>query len=202
MPPFTDAPKDEWRRWALERRRARTGEAITAARAAITAHLSPRLADLREVCCYLPLPTEPLDPGLPAALVTAGIRVLVPIARPDAPLDWAEYRIGDSPCVGPLGIPEPADAHVDREGALLGVDAVLVPALLVDSRGVRLGRGGGHYDRSFAGSLGRVPQRIAVLFDDERVPRLPVEGFDIPVHAVVTPTGGVKDFAPQRRSED
>lgn len=203
MRPPTDAPKDAWRRWALDRRRARSPEVISTARAAITAHLLIRLADHHAVCCYLPLRTEPLDPALPAALVTAGIRVLVPLTRPNAPLEWTEYRISDRVLAGPFGVPEPADPQIAPAETVAGVDAVLVPALLVDARGARLGRGGGHYDRSFAGSaLGRAPQRIAVIFDDEQVPRLPVEECDIPMTAVVTPTGGVQDFSPEHAADD
>lgn len=195
MRPTIDAPKDAWRRWALDRRRARTDHDIAAARAAITAHLLTRLSGRRGVCCYLPLCTEPLDPELPAALVASGTRVLVPVTRADAPLGWAEYRIDDLLPVGPFGIDEPTGPQVGRGEGLDGVDVVLVPALLVDSRGGRLGRGGGHYDRSFAGQLGRVPLRIAVLFDDELVAALPVAEFDMPVHAVVTPSGGVQEIA-------
>jgi len=68
---------------------------------------------------------------------------------------------------------------------------VLVPALLVDARGVRLGRGGGHYDRTLPGLQGKL---IAVVFDDEFVPELPAEERDVRMTAVVTPAGGVRQF--------
>jgi 5-formyltetrahydrofolate cyclo-ligase len=73
---------------------------------------------------------------------------------------------------------------------------VLVPALAVDAEGHRLGRGGGHYDRSLAlrpdrGASG-AGALIAVLFDGERVPILPFDAHDVAVDAVVTPTGGVQ----------
>lgn len=60
---------------------------------------------------------------------------------------------------------------------------VLVPAMAIDRRGARLGRGGGYYDRflsSFAGyKIGIVP---SVRF----LPQVPVETHDQGVDAVAT----------------
>jgi 5-formyltetrahydrofolate cyclo-ligase len=77
-----------------------------------------------------------------------------------------------------------------------GVDAirtaalVIAPALAVDRvTGVRLGRGGGFYDRALAhaapGAL-----LVAVVHDEELVDALPAEPHDRPVDAVVTPSLG------------
>ena len=93
---------------------------------------------------------------------------------------------------GPRGLLEPG-------GPTLGVDAiatadlVLAPGLAVDPSGMRMGKGGGCYDRA----LGRVPVGTpvcVVLYDHERVDRVPSEPHDRPVNAVVTPTGS--DAAP------
>lgn len=180
--------KNDWRRFALARRRARSADEIAAARRAIGGHLRTYLAGADLVGCYLPLPTEPLDPGLPAALQAAGARVLLPLTRPEAPLEWAEYAGDVAARRGPFGIDEPAGVALGA-AAIAAANFVLVPALLVDSRAVRLGRGGGHYDRTLLVVRG---ERIAVLFDDELVEELPAEEFDVPVTAVVTPSGGVR----------
>ena len=91
------------------------------------------------------------------------------------------------PLEGRRGLLEPG-------GPTLGVDAigtadlVLAPGLAVDPRGMRMGKGGGCYDRA----LGRVPVGTpvcVVLFDHERVDRVPSEPHDRQVNAVVTPTG-------------
>ena len=63
-----------------------------------------------------------------------------------------------------------------------------MPALAVDRRGMRLGRGGGCYDRA----LGRVPRGTpvcALLHDGELLDEVPCEPHDRPVTHVVTPTG-------------
>ncbi len=73
------------------------------------------------------------------------------------------------------------------------VDVVLVPALAVATDGTRLGRGGGSYDRALA----RVPSATpvaALLYDTEVVVHLPSEPWDLPVRAVVTPSGGWRDL--------
>jgi 5-formyltetrahydrofolate cyclo-ligase len=64
-----------------------------------------------------------------------------------------------------------------------------MPALSVDRAGVRLGRGGGYYDRAL---LHARPDAVlvALVFDDEFVDELPAEPHDRRVTAVVTPSGG------------
>ena len=72
--------------------------------------------------------------------------------------------------------------------AVATADAVLVPGLAVGADGLRLGRGGGSYDRA----LGRVPVgtfTCVLLYDDERLPVVPAEPHDRPVAAAATPAG-------------
>lgn len=181
--------KQAWRRLAIDRRRRRTRSEIDAAREAIAGHLALHLAGSAAlVAGYLPLPSEPMHPGLALMLQQAGTRVLLPLTRPDAPVDWAEYS--DDVRRGRFGIDEPTGPPLGSDAVKLA-DAVLVPALLVDARGVRLGRGGGHYDRTLPGLPGEL---IAVVFDDEWVLELPAEEHDVPMTAVVTPSGGVRQF--------
>jgi 5-formyltetrahydrofolate cyclo-ligase len=72
---------------------------------------------------------------------------------------------------------------------------VLVPALAVDRGGHRLGRGGGHYDRTLALlsrlRAERLPPRIALVYDEELLDAVPVDQLDQLVTAVITPSSGV-----------
>lgn len=68
---------------------------------------------------------------------------------------------------------------------------VLIPALAVDRRGVRLGQGAGYYDRTL-GMVDAAARRIVVVRDDEVVERLPEEPHDIRMNWVLTPEGGVR----------
>jgi 5-formyltetrahydrofolate cyclo-ligase len=71
---------------------------------------------------------------------------------------------------------------------------VLVPGLAASPTGMRLGRGGGSYDRA----LGRVPVgtfTCALLYDDEVDRDVPTEPHDRAVSAVATPSG-IRRFQP------
>jgi 5-formyltetrahydrofolate cyclo-ligase len=187
------AAKTRLRTRLIESRRGRSDAAREAARAANGAHLLAALADVTCVAAYLPLPTEPLGLRLLDQLASS-IRVLVPVVTEAAPLDWCEYP-------GPVrrgawGIDEPVGPRLGPD-TIAAADVVLVPALAVDPRGHRLGRGGGHYDRTLdlrarllaGGSAG---QLIGVIYDDELVPSVPFDGLDQPVSAVVRPTTGLR----------
>jgi 5-formyltetrahydrofolate cyclo-ligase len=71
---------------------------------------------------------------------------------------------------------------------------VLVPALAVDQYGVRLGRGGGYYDRTLPLAAPGTPL-VAVVRDDEVVASLPVQPHDVPVSAALTPRKGLVPLA-------
>ena len=172
----------------LARRRARPEAERRAARDATGAALLTFVGDARVVCGYLPLGTEPLAPDLPALLTARGIGVLLPRAREGEPLDWCASGFGSRR--GAFGIDEPLGPGLGP-GAVRSADVVLVPALAVDRRGYRLGRGGGHYDRALA-LIGAGTRTVAVVFDDEVVDAVPVGRFDVPVRFVVTPSGGVE----------
>ncbi len=82
-----------------------------------------------------------------------------------------------------MGVPVPGGEVVaNRE-----VTLVLIPGRAFDSRGTRVGRGGGHFDR-FLAELAPGCRRLGIAFDLQVVATLPREVHDLPVSAVVTPT--------------
>jgi len=174
-------------------RRARGEEDRQAARTANSDHLFARLSTLGCIAAYLPLPTEPLAADLLDQLALR-CRVLVPLVVGAAPLDWCAYPVESRR--GALGIDEPVGPSLGPN-AIAQADAVLVPALAVDPAGHRLGRGGGHYDRTLdlrarllaGGSAG---QLIGVIYDDELVPSVPFDALDQSVSAVVGPSSGLR----------
>lgn len=152
--------------------------------------MSVRLIPGDPVCCYLPVGSEPGSPALVDALAGQGRRVLLPVVTGAAPLDWAAYAGPESLVPGPYGLLEPC-------GPLLGAAAiglaglVLVPALAVDRVGTRLGRGGGHYDRSLPLATAGTPL-VAVVRDVELVDFLPAEPHDVRMTAALSPIGGMR----------
>jgi 5-formyltetrahydrofolate cyclo-ligase len=156
-------------------------------------HLEPVVEGGTTVCAYVPVGAEPGSVELLDMLLRRSGRVLLPVARTGAdktpsPLSWGEYRPG-SLIPGPWGLLEPPGPLLP-ESALAEAALVIVPALAVDRRGVRLGRGRGFYDRS----LGRrSPQArlIAAVRDAEFVDELPAEPHDVPMTHALTPKRGL-----------
>ncbi|MGO9352707.1 MAG: 5-formyltetrahydrofolate cyclo-ligase [Mycobacterium sp.] len=145
------------------------------------------------VCAYVPVGTEPGSIEMLNVLLRGAKRVLLPVARTAAdgtpmPLRWGEYRPGGL-TRGPWGLLEPPEPWLP-ESALADAGLVIVPALAIDHRGARLGRGRGFYDRSLPG---RDPHArlIAVVRDDELVEELPAEPHDVPMTDALTPRRGV-----------
>ncbi len=191
------AAKSGLRSKMLADRRAAQAADRESAAAALRAEVLRLLATVRPrtVAGYVPFGHEPGGTDLPAVLAAHASRVLLPVLRPDADLDWGEYT-GDL-VPGPRGGYEPAGPPLGM-AAVAEADLVLVPALAVDRRGVRLGRGGGSYDRA----LVRVPDTtpvVALLWDGELVEEIGVEPHDRLVTGVVTPAGYVTcDWAAAR----
>ena len=181
--------KREWRTRLLAARRLVPSAQHADEAAALAAHAATLPGDL--VCCYLPVGTEPGSLDLLAAL--AGRTVLLPVVTGAAPLDWAAYDGPDSLVSGPYGLLEPAGRRLGP-AAIGPAELVLIPALAVDRAGTRLGRGGGHYDRSLPLARPGTPL-VAVVRDAELVTALPTEPHDIPMTAALTPTGGYQSLS-------
>jgi len=65
------------------------------------------------------------------------------------------------------------------------VDVFVVPGVLFDRAGRRLGRGGGHYDRLLARRRSDATL-VGICYADRVIDELPEEPWDVPMHAVVT----------------
>ncbi|WP_338897757.1 5-formyltetrahydrofolate cyclo-ligase [Streptomyces sp. TG1A-60] len=155
----------------------------------------PELAHARTVAAYVSVGSEPGTLALLDALRARGARVLLPVLLPDNDLDWGAYEGGASLARvehggGRMALLEPVGDRLGPE-AVTTADVVLLPGLAVDARGMRLGRGGGSYDRVLARleRAGADPALVVLLYDTEVVDRVPEEPHDRPVHAVVTPSG-------------
>ncbi|MFD5969965.1 5-formyltetrahydrofolate cyclo-ligase [Streptomyces sp. NPDC060311] len=154
----------------------------------------PEVAGARAVAAYVSVGAEPGTLALLDGLRTRGVRVLLPALLPDNDLDWGEYT-GEGSLArvrhgGRMELFEPAGERLGPD-AVTRADVVLLPGVAVDGRGLRLGRGGGSYDRVLArlAAAGARPALLVLLYDGEVVARVPAEPHDRPVDAVVTPSG-------------
>lgn len=172
--------KQRLRSTIAARRRALTPGQLTDARSAVAEIVLSRCdADVaagrswRTVLAYEPLAGEPASAMLLDGLSARGCAVYVPLLRADRDLEWIARGGGGAA----RGVAFAASA-----------DAVLVPAFAVDRRGMRLGRGGGSYDRV----LPRVSAQAvlaALLHGGELVDDVPADVWDRPVGATASPTG-------------
>lgn len=165
---------------------------LVAAAERLADHLSalPEIGRAATVAAYVSIGNEPGTGLLLERLMDAGKRVLLPCLLADNDLDWAPYD--GSLQRARFGLLEPSGDRLGPD-AVAGADVVLVPGLAVDRTGLRLGRGGGSYDRALA----RVPRgtfTCVLLHDGEVRDRVPGEPHDRRVDATVTPSGGVIRF--------
>lgn len=151
--------------------------------------------DTQSVTCvaaYVSRSSEPRTNALLELLASRGVRVLLPVLGSGLERGWAEFDgLDDLMERAPGRPPEPGTESQGPE-ALAQADLVIAPALAVDTSGVRLGQGGGWYDRALSH---RRPEAkvIAVVFpeevyDAEQRP-LPAEPHDVLIDAVVTTDG-------------
>ena len=146
------------------------------------------LASATTVLLYLSAFPEELDTWPMARWVSeSGKRLILPRVDVESRLlrlhDAA--NLDDALVVNRWGIAEPsADA---REVDPSAVEWALIPGLAFDTRGYRLGRGAGHYDRLLLKLPSKTP-RWAWILDSQWVDEVPIEPHDQPIDGIVSPS--------------
>ena len=151
-------------------------------RASLAEQLRVLATDLKasRLACYLPFGGEPDVSDFIRWCLDARLTVLIPVANPDASLNWVQYD-GHTTKPSIFGFAEPHGPSVSLEP----VDLIIVPALAIDVSGNRLGKGKGYYDRALAETAATV---VAVVYDHELLEQVPVEVHDRRADIVVTPS--------------
>ena len=137
----------------------------------------------RACALYSPLPDEVLLDVVLGLLRARGARLAYPrIEGSGISLCW----IASEAALVSGALPGVLEPRSDAPLAPLSeVDLVLVPGLLFDRSGRRLGRGGGHYDRLLARIPSRTPT-FGLCWAGSLVDRLPAEPHDVALSCVVT----------------
>src|SRR5690606_2797566 len=157
--------------------------------AAALAHLE-RTEAWREaavIFTYVNQPWEFPTRSLIEAAWVQGKRVAAPVTRPGGGMEAHAFTAWDQLAPAVYGILTPDPARCPRLDPH-ELDLCIVPGLAFDRRGVRLGRGGGYYDRYLprlrAGAVrvGWIPERF--VFDE-----LPLEPHDARVDLLGTEQG-------------
>ena len=139
---------------------------------------------------YCPLAGEVPTGRIRQAYLAAGAALFYPRVTGKGTLGFYPHREGDGWETGPYGILEPpVPAGVEPRRS--GWDVIVVPGLAFDRHGNRLGRGFGYYDRFLGGVPEGVP-RVGLAWAGQLVPGVPVDVWDVPVHALVTEEGVIR----------
>ncbi|MGI6227111.1 MAG: 5-formyltetrahydrofolate cyclo-ligase [Peptococcales bacterium] len=135
---------------------------------------------------FLSFRSEVETRGMVEDNLARGNRVLVPKSEPVGrrliPSQLLDLEKDLAP--GFYGIPEPGPGAL-RPVEPQEIDLLIVPGVAFDLRGNRLGYGGGYYDRFFERLRPEVPL-VALAFELQLVPRVPVDPWDRPMDWIVT----------------
>ena len=114
-------------------------------------------------------------------------RYCLPVLGDDQRLRFAPWRPGGPLVANRFGIPEPDVAAEDLLEANQ-MAMVVLPLVGFDSRGHRLGMGGGWYDRSFAfrHDASAPPHLVGAAFALQELPEIHAEPWDVRLDAVCT----------------
>lgn len=194
-----ETEKVKLRRHYRQRRR----QSLPAAAASIAATARRQIPDQvppgRRIGLYWPLAQEP---DLRILTQLPPLRVALPAVRPEAGLVYLAWEPGQPLEKDCCGVPAPVASEplVPEALALL-----LAPALAISPEGVRLGSGGGWYDRLRADPRWRAIPALAVLPAECVAPTLPRDPWDVPFSGWLDEEGihwiasGASDVATSRR---
>ncbi len=143
----------------------------------------PAFAAARTLALYPAMGAEVDTAEIARRALTAGKRLAWPRFQPSA------LALSFAACLPEDLVPGPSGTRQPPPGApavpLAEIDCVLVPGVAFDPRGLRLGRGRGHYDATLS-ALPRRADRLGLAFEVQLVAEVPREAHDAPLDAVVT----------------
>lgn len=143
-----------------------------------------RYRQARVVAGYIPMPHEAdITPVLLDALACGKTLVLPRCGKPPE-MRFHLVRSLEELKPGAFGLPEPA-ANAP-EVLPENIDLLLTPLEAVDCRGMRLGKGGGYYDKALEKTE---LFALGIALEHQWVQQLPHDAWDRPVNAVADPSG-------------
>ena len=151
---------------------------------------SAEFASASTIASYLSYGDEPVTTHLNESILRSGKTLLLPLVK-EGEMIWVRSLEGSAVQESRTkkkrskssGAPQPVG-----EEFVGAIDIVICPALRVDRTGVRLGQGGGHYDRALIKPNASSAWKIALLHDEEvSTEPLPTLDHDVRMDAVALP---------------
>lgn len=140
------------------------------------------------VSAYAAMGSE-IDPApIVERLASAGFRTCLPVIQPlGNPLRFRLWQPGEPLVARTWGIREPTESAPEVDP-----DILLVPLLAFDRRGMRLGYGGGYYDRTLERLRALKPVlAIGLAFREQEMPEVPIGPHDQRLDWVLTNDGPI-----------
>jgi 5-formyltetrahydrofolate cyclo-ligase len=137
---------------------------------------------------YWPIQSEINPFPLLQVFEERGYDLALPVLNPTADgyeMRFRQFRLGDPLVPGPFGIREPGEVAPQVEP-----DVLLLPMLGFDATGVRLGYGGGYFDRVLAAlRTKKTVTAYGIAFSAQQLAEVPCEGHDQRLDGIFTETG-------------
>lgn len=151
--------------------------------------VADHVADLPQgatVALYRAIGSELDTSPLAGALIALGRALCLPVVLDtDAPMIFRRWVPGEPLEMDMAGCPAPLPL-----AEVVTPDLVILPLLAFDAAGVRLGQGGGYYDRTLAALRRSAPVgAVGLAYAGQQVGHLPVEPHDQPLDGVLTEKG-------------
>src|SRR5262247_498897 len=176
--------KAELRRQARVRRDALPADMRAAAAQAIAARPFPiSLATKAIVSCFMPIGNEINPIPLMRNLAALGAQLALPaIAGRGKPLTMRAFAFGQTLVPGVWGIREPAP-----DAPAVAPDILIVPLLVFDRSGQRIGYGAGYYDMTVAALRARKTIiACGIAFAAQEISNVPTTPRDVRLDLVLT----------------
>jgi 5-formyltetrahydrofolate cyclo-ligase len=190
IPPAAGMTRDALRQQLRAARRALSFEVRlqAAISAAMNLCATEAYKNARRIAVYMAMDGE-LDPTpLIMRCRTDERELYLPVLPPmEGAMSFRPYNVDTPMVANRFGIPEPKSAEGGRMAK--DMDLVVTPIVGFDMQGNRLGMGAGFYDRTF-GFLRYMehprPLLIGYAYEQQKVPALSAEEWDVPLAAVAT----------------
>ena len=196
--------KSQWRTWAkawrnsFKQAKFPVKSSATEANAHIQRHLhqwiASRFSDTSSIGVYLPNSLEVDIAPLVATLLQEGYSLFAPCVAKNRTLEWRQlyslpHEHSHAWQQNQYGIWEPS---IQQPLLNTTLACVLIPALMMDRSGIRLGYGGGYYDvqlQRWQAQQGRCPLSLGVVYDECVIQSLPREAWDVSLNGWVSEEG-------------
>lgn len=192
---FSDAPgamtKSQLRREILKRRDEVSCSEMLAVSRSVHEQVS-RWSAFRAaecICSYISVRNEIPTSSIISYAFELGKKVIVPKVFGEE-LRFFEIRsLTEDLSRGTFGVLEPLESRCEEVPAS-AADLCLVPGVVFDERGNRIGYGKGYYDR-FLRRLPAIVPTLGLAYDFQVLREIPFGTTDVPVRRLVTPSRGI-----------